>query len=90
MYFDEPGCISASTNLGDYLSITFFANELFRDAYGNVVQSSVPITSFIGRQMTNEREKETVDSIGQSAVAVVATTALVSLSLGLLLQASLN
>ena len=90
LYFVDPECVSVSSNLGDFVSITFNEIELFRDTAGNYMQQSFTISSRIGRQISDEKEKETVEAFGKSAAAIATATGLVSISLNLVMQASLN
>ena len=90
LYFTNPACVSASSNLGDIISIKFNENELLRDEKGYFLQQSLSITSRIGRLLSDEKEKETVEAIGKSIVAIATATGLVTITLNLIIQASLN
>ena len=54
------------------------------------MQQSLTISSRIGRQISDEKEKEAVEAFGKSAAAIATATGLVSISLNIVMQASLN
>ena len=37
IYFDDPRCVSASSNEGDTLRVTFYEQALFEDTMGNLI-----------------------------------------------------
>ena len=47
--FVDPECVSAASNVGDMISITFLNSDLFRDTKNNTVIASETITKRIGR-----------------------------------------
>ena len=62
--FDKPECVSAETNIGDSLEITFYDQQLFQDKQGRAVPPEYVISHPVSRQIRDEKELEIAQQMG--------------------------
>lgn len=78
LMFDNPHCISMSSNTGDTLRIDFNDQRLFLDTEGNYIAPNLSIKRGIPRQLTEDDQKVS-ELVKDSTGAIIASACVLTL-----------
>ena len=86
--FENPSCVSSSSQLGDELSITIYNQQLFMGTDGKLVWPETTMKMRLKRQI-DPSDEEAVE-LAIVVAQVVATTGLAGLIVNLLLNSAMS
>ena len=87
--FEDYLCVSAATNIGDLVEVTFYDQRPFIDKNLKKIQPELTITKTISRQIEPEYQ-EVVETILTVTVTVIAATSAWSIFTNTVMKTSLN